>query len=235
MECTLADIIDSVGCTYDFVNNLIRRDLLKTKLQRGIQGKARRFSRQNALEIGFLSILSGVGFGPSDASKQAQRWLKAEAKGLLGQWSIRNPNAASELRNAADPMPTVMIGDFGSLTLEQLANTFADKEDGPARIGDATRPATTLIILRPGEIVRRVDSPFCCEKRSLCDYHSEHCRRLHGGGSSRLAARRTVKSVLTFGSARHGSNRWGDTCGAGRLLRRWSRFKAHCQEIRRSR
>jgi hypothetical protein len=156
MGCTLSDLTDGLGCSYDFVNNLIRRDVLTTKVQRSKPGKARTFSRQNALEIGFLSILSGVGFGPTEASQQAQFWLEAEAAGTLREWSIRNPNVPGTW----DPRPT-MFGDFESLTLETLANIFSDSKEPYLLYGqDAKKSASALIIVRPGEIVRRVDELF---------------------------------------------------------------------------
>ena len=159
MSSTLNELIEGLGCSYDFVNNLIRRDLLTTKLQRGKRGKARTFSRENALEIGFLSILSGVGFGPTESSQQAQLWLKAEAAGTLHEWSIRNPNAEDGYLQEAYPMPS-MYGDFQSLTLEELANLFTDKNEGNWVSVQSSKPASALIIVRPGEMVRRVDAIF---------------------------------------------------------------------------
>jgi hypothetical protein len=156
MGCTLAELISALNCSYDFVNNLIRRSVLKTKLEPGIPGKPRTFSRENALEIGFLSILTAVGFAHSDASEKAQLWLECEPNGLLREWYIYNPLSDGRMDSFMG-----FKGGIADFPLDYIAGLFPDNRESANTEKTASKqPCSSLIILRPGEIVRRVDGIF---------------------------------------------------------------------------
>jgi hypothetical protein len=152
---TLSNICAIASCTPDDVNNWMRRNVLRSPIPPTRKGATRIYSRENALEIAFVSALIRGGLAPSSASILAEGWIEKHAQGTLGRYFIFNPNSYEDWA----PFET----DRAETTLAAAALFLSDDTGHlvTSRVLDldeeAPRPAAEFYVIDRAEIVRRVD------------------------------------------------------------------------------
>ncbi len=140
MYVSLSEVATAVGCDYNFINNAIRREAIRSRLRPTIPGVPRDFTRDNALEIGFAAAYAKAGIRQSDGDfSSAYSLLHQHKRGLLPQILIYSPDAGRSTF-ASDSSGT--LGYFLSLLAP----------DG--------EQARNLVVVNLGEIIRRVDELF---------------------------------------------------------------------------
>jgi hypothetical protein len=161
MASTLQEIADAAATSYDFINNLIRRKLLSTRLGEAGPGVARAFTRKNALEIAFIAALVDIGRAPTEAAIIAADWLAKEARGQLAPWWVENSangkgtflSTAAETITVAGLAREIFIADDAG---EGVLVSDDDPGDGPAEV----KPATRIGVIHVAAIIDRIDALF---------------------------------------------------------------------------
>jgi len=171
----LMQIAEAVGTSYDFIDSLIRRELLATPLGEAGPGVARAFTHENALEIAFIAALVSIGHAPMAAGAIAGEWLSMHARGALAAWWVQNrvSGAAHFFESALGKMTVQKLFEDGTLPDDGGEGALAsecDDEHGPP---EGYRPATRIAIIHIAEIVKRVDALFDTAPR----------RKSHGSGA----------------------------------------------------
>jgi hypothetical protein len=150
MSPTLQEIAAVAGCDYDFINNRIRRGDLTTKLKPVEPPTAREFTRQNALEIAFLSALVDIGYKPLDAKRRTKEWLRLEKDDELHPyWAENRKRGCGEFFSN----PELGFVDLSTMLSDGIGGGWGKDE------GEHLN-ATHIAVIHVAEIVRRVDTLF---------------------------------------------------------------------------
>jgi hypothetical protein len=75
-ELTARDLQAITGASGDNIETWLARLSLHTQYEQTVPGKARKFSRDNALEIGLIASLVKAGMKPAEAAKVAAKLFK---------------------------------------------------------------------------------------------------------------------------------------------------------------
>lgn len=159
MAPTLQDVLAVARCTRDDFQNWARRKIFSTKFPKTTAGVARHLTRENALELAFISALVQSGIEPSRASDTVKRWLDAERNdGLTRFWAFNTREKKIALKNLG-----AMGCSFQSIreaNFESLARRLPDPAPIDGTIDRKRDEATAIIIINRGKIVRSVDELF---------------------------------------------------------------------------
>lgn len=157
MAPTLSEVLSVVECTRDDFNNWKRRDILSTRLPNSRAGVAQEVSRKTALELAFLSALTSGGFDIATAVIETANWLREETAGKLA------PRWAGNPRHPGGNTIGFSFEVLNDRALSNLAVALSDDEpvgySGEAKVGKSV-PATMLVIIDRGEIVRKIDQLY---------------------------------------------------------------------------
>ena len=145
MSKSLKEVAAAAGCDYDFINNAIRRDAIRSRLLPTTPGVARAFTRDNALEIAFAAAYARAGIRPGDGD-------------FLGAFSLlqnikRGRMKSTSILIYSPDNGRMTFADDGAGTLDHYFSFLAP--DG--------RCAMNLVVVNLGEIVRRIDTLFSAE------------------------------------------------------------------------
>ena len=153
------DPFQITGCTRDTFNKWLERGLLRSSFETTTQGVRRKFSRENLLEMAFLSALAGARFTLSDAAGIVERWQKDAPK-----FYAINPITGKDRSYT----------NFNCLTLEALRHDLPGDMgtgelvvEGSSPSSDVPEdyfPAASLNLIWPGSIVRRIDKYLALEE-----------------------------------------------------------------------
>ena len=164
MSPTLSEVLPIAKCSRDDFQNWRRRDGFSTELPPTKAGVAQELTRENALELSFVSVLTSAGYEPAEAKREAARWVKEEAQGTLAQAWATNPLSARRLPGRIAGVRKA--ADRRSLSADAINSLWIDLPDqiesgwvGEADKNEAQR-ATALVLIDRAEIVRRVDQLF---------------------------------------------------------------------------
>ena len=131
---TRSVVLKSTGCTRDDVNNWLRRGYIPARIN-STSGVATELRKDAAMAIAFMAALTGVGVKPSRASEVTRHWLGEYRQSSLKRFWTVNPRAQA-WREGTHP-------GFSS--------------DEPITLAV---PATTLVTIDRGTIVRLIESLF---------------------------------------------------------------------------
>jgi hypothetical protein len=138
-----AELIGITGASARDIDNWLWRLPLATKYDQKGRGRARGFSRDNALEIALVAALVKLRIQASDAASQMEvlfsNWQDCKPKEL--EWTIFFWGG-SPLHSISDDKPP-----------------FKNK-DLMVALSDLTEEGETFTILHTGNIIRRVDNLF---------------------------------------------------------------------------
>lgn len=79
----LTNVLEIAGTTRNAFNHWHRNNLLATNFAKTTPGVALELSRENALDIAFMTALTQIGYKPGQAKPYVQRWLQEEREGIL--------------------------------------------------------------------------------------------------------------------------------------------------------
>jgi hypothetical protein len=133
----------------------MRRRILKTPIAPTRLGVTRSFSRENALEIAFLTALVKASMSDlTTASMVANRWVQDEREGILKRYFIYSPREGGFL----DLNDDISIHAAALAISDDLGRMMGELEIEPDPVLDASRPVPVICAIDRHEIVRRVDA-----------------------------------------------------------------------------
>ena len=145
---TLAEALAVAGTNRNAFNYWHRAGLLSTDFAPTTAGVARALTRENALELAFMTAATEVGLSPTEAHPHVTEWLQKLRVGSLHDFHARRGGSGSwvTFRDASVAAISVALGRRVS--------------DPNGLLGP---PMTVFSIINLGEIVRRVDALFAKE------------------------------------------------------------------------
>jgi hypothetical protein len=155
----MIDAVKLFGTSKDSFSRWLERGYLCTKFPPSRQGVQREYTRENAVEVGFMTALTRVGYDPSEAAPIIAKWMKGLKSGGMPWLFCLNTHTGDYLeygdahwdmsiRNLLAPLPD--DGGTGAFV--------ADDDEPPSHDEPAdTQPAVALKLVFPAEIVARVD------------------------------------------------------------------------------
>lgn len=132
---TAAELVTALDATPRDIENWVSRLTLSTRYQKTRQGSARLYSRENALELGFIAALVRGGATPARAAMFAETFLR-------------------DIRHSPRPLQEWFVFPAGKLE----SGTGSEKPDLDALAKQFG--TVTLSFVRLREVVRRVDALF---------------------------------------------------------------------------
>jgi hypothetical protein len=144
MAIPLPAILKAFGCSRTKLNKWRSEDHLAADIPDGSPGVASMVSREVGLEIAFMSVLTGAGYGPSDAKIHARNWLRLhKEKGLDPVWVF-------------DPMAGMLaVRGSGAETIKAVL--AAPREQIEMPLGTQNRSSMVLRVFNLGEVLARLD------------------------------------------------------------------------------
>lgn len=141
----LSEALKVAQTTRNHFNYWVRAKLLSTTFAPTDPGVARTLSRENVLELAFMSAAVEIGMTPRNAASMVGNWLDKERRGHLNKFHVQRLGKGNWV---------VMYEDDTFETISRvLGRAVGQQADGPER-------ATVFSVVDLHEIVRRVDELF---------------------------------------------------------------------------
>lgn len=155
----MIDVWELTGCPKSTFNKWLERGNLKTEFPPSQQGVAREFTKQNALEVSFLTALTNAGFDVGDAECHVDALMLGYKKNKLPMVTFFN-HRTGDFKSLMDSdtiglhnCAIALYDNFGSGSI--AAGDESDLEDP-----DDFFPAAAITAIFPRSIAARVDKAF---------------------------------------------------------------------------
>jgi hypothetical protein len=152
----LPDVLRSVGGTRNKLNKWIAGGYLAHDIPKGWPGIPSEITRDAALEIAFMTVLTSAGFPPAKASETARDWLTHRGRGANLQFVCAiNPRTSTY-------HPTAYRSDRPPLAevLNRLSEAVEIPSGRPFLGPDKKlfRHPASVILINIGEVIQRIDA-----------------------------------------------------------------------------
>lgn len=163
MTLLLREIDDAVGCGYDFINNMVRYGQFQTALPDTVPGKAREFTRDNAIEVALRFSAARAGMRAKEVAEFAGKWREALASAVGPLFLAVNPTNGQYVTFSSGAVSvfdlTVMLEEGGKDDA-----WYADDKSVSADDADPMASIITIIDLR--NLLSRIDAAIAAKQMS---------------------------------------------------------------------
>jgi len=146
----LPRVLRFVGGTRNKVNKWKAAGYLSRTLKEGSPGVPTIVSRDAALEIAFMSVLTESGFSPKDSNAFANELLARQTSKSAPRYCLINP------RNSLIYYAQ-RLEDIGP-RIREITESVDEPTVGERNGVAAERPASSLVLINIGELTRRIKS-----------------------------------------------------------------------------
>ena len=153
----MIDVWTLTGCPKDTFNKWLLRGNLKTDFPASRQGVTREFTKENALELSFLTALTNAGFDVGEAEYHVNELMRGYRKNRLPMVTYFN-HRTGESQSIMNS-DTIGLNDC-AIALPDDVEAGDMPTDDESDFEDPTIPAAAITAIFPRSIAARVDKAF---------------------------------------------------------------------------